>query len=100
MGKRQSIDSRFLGRCPICDRKFSSRRALLLDKYEGMQTVYIECRKCGSSVVLGVARNIPGIVTTIGMLTDMTREDIERISNMKPITADDVLEMHKCLENN
>ena len=41
-----------------------------------MQTLYVECRKCGSSVVLGVMKNMPGIVTTVGMLTDMKKDDI------------------------
>ena len=99
MSRQKNIDSRFLGNCPVCDKKFNSSGVLLLDKFEGMQTVYIECRKCYSSVVLGVARNIPGVVTTIGMLTDMTREDITRLGGMKPISADDVLAIHKCLEN-
>ncbi|MDX1608226.1 MAG: hypothetical protein R3251_03385 [Candidatus Spechtbacterales bacterium] len=40
-----------------------------------------------------------GFITTIGMLTDMTKGDIEKFKDKKPISADDVLELHKSLEN-
>lgn len=64
-----------------------------------MQTLYVECTKCKSSVVLGVMKHIPGLVTTVGMLTDMKREDIDRFRNLPPLTSDDVLEVHRHLEN-
>ncbi len=98
MSRKKGIDSRFLGSCPICSEKFNASRALLLDRLEDMQTLYIQCRHCFSSVVIGVSKNIPGVVTTVGMLTDMTSGDISRLGRLQPLSADDVLEMHKYLE--
>lgn len=60
--------------------------------------MYVECEACASSVVLGVVKSVPGLVTTIGMLTDMKREDIARMRTLSPLTADDVIEMHKYME--
>lgn len=97
--KRKNPDARFFGNCPICSKKFSPGLASTLSRMYGVRTVYVECEKCKSSVVLGIVKNIPGVVTTVGMLTDMTKEDIRRAANMAPITADDVLEMHKYLES-
>lgn len=97
--KKQRPSRKFLGNCPICKKKFNSEKTSLLEEDVGIQTLYVECAECDSSVVLGIMKSIPGIVTTVGMLTDMRREDIERLGNMQPITADDVLEMHRYLEN-
>lgn len=95
----KTTDSRLLGSCPICKFKFTWKMTTCLEKVRGMETLYVECKGCKSSVVLGIANDIPGVVTTMGMLTDMNREDIERLGRMRAISADDVLEMHKHLEN-
>lgn len=92
-------DPKFLGNCPICSNKFNPSCASQIEKVESVETLYVECKTCGSSVVLGVVKNIPGLVTTIGMVTDMKEDDIERLRNMPPISSDDVLEMHKYLES-
>ena len=89
---------KFLGNCPICNTKFRPHKASSIDKMGNTEIVYAECPKCASSVILGISKNAPGLVTTVGMLTDMNREDIDRIRDLPPLTADDVLEVHKYLE--
>lgn len=93
----QTPDYKFLGSCPICNKRFAAANAMSLEQKSGMQTFYVECAKCASSVVLGVVKNIPGVVTTIGMLTDMKHSDIDRMKDLPPLTWDDVLEMHTFL---
>ena len=96
--KKKAADYKFLGNCPICNKKFSSSDASAIKGEEDMRILYVECGKCASSVVLGVVKNVPGLVTTVGMLTDMNKVDIERMHKLSPLTADDVLEMHTYLE--
>lgn len=98
-GKGPRKSDRYLGNCPICSKKFRVASVFVLEKEGGMETLYVECVKCATSVILGIMKNAPGIVTTIGMLTDMRREDIERMKDFPPLTSDDVLEVHKYLEN-
>jgi hypothetical protein len=98
MRKVSSPDYKFLGNCPICNKRFTKANAVSLSEQGGMQTFYVECATCASSVVLGVAKNIPGVVTTVGMLTDMKYSDINRMEDARPLTWDDVLEMHMFLE--
>lgn len=91
---------KFLGNCPVCRKKFDSNDVTPIDKEGSIDTLYAECKKCKSSVVLGVLKATPGLVTTVGMLTDMKLEDIDKMASMSPLTADDVLEVHRYLENN
>jgi hypothetical protein len=95
---KKSPDYKFLGNCPICSKKFKAEAASTLDKVYDMRTVYVECVGCKSSVILGIVRNVPGVVTTVGMLTDMNKSDIRRSANLSPISADDVLEVHQYFE--
>ena len=96
--RRQNENYKFLGNCPICDRKFGDADVTPIEEEKSINTVYAECRKCESSIVLGVIKNVPGLITTVGMLTDMNFEDIGRMANMPSLTANDVLEVHKYLE--
>ena len=95
---RKITDYKFFGNCPICNKKFMIANVVSLKKLGAMQTFYVECGKCASSVVLAVVKNIPGAVTTVGMLTDMKYSDINRMKDIDPLTWDDVLEMHAFLE--
>lgn len=95
---RLDPDYKFLGNCPICNTKFKGSHTSQIEQVEATQTLYVECAACGSSVILGVLKNTPGVVTTIGMLTDMKRGDIERAYTLPPISPDEVLEVHKYFE--
>ena len=92
---RKNDDYRFLGNCPICDRKFANSDIIPIEEEKTINTVYAECQKCESSIVLGIIKNVPGLVTTVGMLTDMKFEDIGKMANMPSLTANDVLEVHR-----
>jgi hypothetical protein len=99
MLKGNNSDVKFFGNCPICRQKFKASNTHIIRQKEISKTVYAECGKCASSVLLGIVKNMPGIVTTVGMLTDMKEGDISRFARLAPLTYDDVLEMHICLES-
>ena len=88
----------FLGHCPTCGLGYDDRSVEVLRKGENVTVVHAECERCGSAAVLMMLAGMLGIITTVGMLTDMAREDIERLWNAGEITLDDVLEMHAVLE--
>lgn len=95
------LDIQFLGNCPICNTRFNSQRAVILSKKEGLMTVYIDCENCKSSVMVAVFAPAKGIVTIVGMLTDISRDDLSTLNRKKdPLTYDDVLETHSYLEKN
>lgn len=96
--RKQKEDYKFLGNCPVCSKKFDGKDVTPIEEEGSIDTLYVECGKCSSSVVLGIMKNVPGLVTTVGMLTDMKLKDIERMADSRPITSDDVLEVHKYLE--
>lgn len=70
----------------------------VLRKGEHFTMVHAECPRCQSSAILTILSGMLGMVTTVGMLSDLSRSDIERFWDAREITADDVLNVHVFLE--
>ena len=84
--------------CPVCDFKYDSKKNIkMIDKKDGMITFYLTCDRCKSSVIAAIMTEAFGI-TSISVMTDITENDINKIDSGL-IKYDDVLEMHKFLEN-
>lgn len=89
---------RFLGNCPICNKKYNSENASVLERNTELMSFYIDCDFCSSSVIVAVFLPLSGIITTAGMLTDLSRDDIKKLTKFSPLTYDDVLDMHMYME--
>lgn len=96
--RKTDYEFKYLGSCPVCGEAFTARNASVISRKEDLTNVYAQCRECKSSVCLYVIKSVMGFVTTIGTLTDMTKKDLVRYEKLSPISADDVLELHKILE--
>ncbi|MEX0870001.1 MAG: hypothetical protein WDZ39_01055 [Candidatus Spechtbacterales bacterium] len=97
--RKTDYEFKYLGNCSVCGTSFETRKTTLISRKEGISHVYAQCVECKSSVIIFVIKSTAGFVTTVGMLTDMTKQDLDKFKKRKPITADDVLELHKALEN-
>jgi hypothetical protein len=89
----------FFGNCPHCATPLRQERALPVDKNTETITFHIDCVSCKSSILLTIQSGAPGLITTIGMPTDLTKGDLDRMKKTtRAITVDDVLELHTYLE--
>ncbi|MDX1535658.1 MAG: hypothetical protein R3346_02790 [Candidatus Spechtbacterales bacterium] len=96
--RKTDQEFKYLGSCPVCGEAFKARGASVISKKNDISNVYAQCSDCKSSVSIYVIKSVMGFVTTIGTLTDMTKKDLMRYDELKPISADDILEIHKILE--
>ena len=55
-----------------------------------MLSAHVNCKFCNTSAVIALVTNL-GFITTIGITTDLDKEDIEKFSAMDPIAADEVI---------
>lgn len=98
MSKFNPISSmQIVTNCPLCDSKYDKKDVKLIDSKDGVATVYLNCPKCRSSMVMVIMTSSIGI-TSISMVSDFTEDDFEKIDE-SCIEYDDVLEMHKFLKN-
>jgi len=83
--------------CPMCDFKYDKSSIKVIDKKDGIMVLYLNCRQCKSSVAMAIMIETFGI-TSISIMTDVVEDDIKKIDSGF-IKCDDVLEIHKFLEN-
>lgn len=88
----------FVLRCPVCNYKYNLERTKIIDTKEEDQNqatllVHSDCSQCKSSVVFSIVISGPEIFS-IGMITDLTSNDTSKFSSKKPLSADEVLDMH------
>lgn len=88
----------YLGHCPVCNTQYEKSHSSVIAENGATATVYVECGNCETSVVVIIMGETRGLVSIAGMLTDLTREDLDRLQNKSPLTLDDALEMHMHLE--
>jgi hypothetical protein len=91
---------KFLGNCPVCAEPFRHERAHLVEKNAEAVMLHLDCGHCNGSLLLAVYSGVQGLVTTVGLPTDLKKSDLPKLSkNSHTITADDVLALHAFLEH-
>lgn len=96
--RTNSSNLKFLGSCPVCSEPYAEKRTAVIDEGKETITLHIDCAKCQSSILLAVNPGLKGLVTTVGIPTDITKNDLAKIKKVSRITSDDVLELHSFLE--
>jgi len=91
---KQSIKDSFLGICPICRSKLKTENSKVIKSDSLIKLYHIECGGCNSSVLLAVFPVKDGVLTTMGMLTDIQKKDINLIKKSETITTDSVLALY------
>ena len=80
--------------CPVCHLRYDPLEAKILDEAEANHLVHVKCRNCQSAIVAVLLTNQLG-VSSIGLITDLSSEDVLRFKNNAPISADEVIEAHE-----
>ena len=87
-----------LAKCPICNKKYGQTKILVLREETNKTTIHVTCESCKISSLVFISSGKMGIVS-IGMLTDLTREEAGSLFNNEEVSADNVIEMHEYLKN-
>ncbi len=101
---RSSLDGwrealKIISRCPICSAAYETERARLLAKSETAGLIHITCQQCASSFVAMVLVLGQGL-SSVGMVTDLNYEDIERLHKAASFTVDEIIEGYQQMQNN
>ncbi|MFH1236538.1 MAG: hypothetical protein V1685_06435 [Parcubacteria group bacterium] len=83
--------------CPLCRTHYSIRDAKILEEREDSHLMHIVCRRCSSSILVLMLIGELG-VSSVGMVTDLTSDDVLRFKGVLPVTDDDVLCLHEYLQ--
>lgn len=80
--------------CPLCNVRYNPLQAHVLDERDDAHLLHLECRNCGSAVVAAVLNDQLG-VSSVGLITDLTSDDVLRFKDEpETLSVDDVLSLH------
>jgi hypothetical protein len=84
---------RVITACPICNARYHSGELRILEEKTDAQLVHVQCRKCRASVLAVVLANHLG-VSSVGLVTDLSGDDVLKFRRQPTISIDDVLDLH------
>lgn len=90
---------KFINRCPICSSVYDSKEAKLFAKNDTATLVHLTCSNCVSYFVAMILVVGQG-VSTVGMVTDLSFKDVNRLFRKDPITMDEIIDGHELIQKN
>ncbi len=72
--------------------------AKILETREDAHLIHVQCRRCFSSIIVLVSANHSGMMS-VGMVTDLSAEDVLRFRGSERVTCDDVLNFHEMIHS-
>lgn len=82
--------------CPVCNVRFDPLEARVIKERENAHLVYIKCRHCSSAILAVIVANSSGI-SSVGLITDLSSDDVLKFESVPAINCDDVIEVHQFL---
>ncbi|MBI5135686.1 hypothetical protein HZA86_05670 [Candidatus Uhrbacteria bacterium] len=90
----QQDSLRLISYCPLCETHYNPMEAKILETREDAHLIHVQCRRCRSSIIV-LVMNQHGGVASVGMVTDLSAEDVLRFKGSTTVTCDDVLNLHE-----
>ena len=88
---------RLITTCPICNTQYNPVTAKIVEERETAHLIHIQCKNCGSSIVAVVMVGGLG-VSSVGLICDLTSEDVFKFKDSRIVDTDDVIAIHQLLE--
>ncbi len=87
---------KFESYCPVCNISFSPATAAVIDESNSSWLLHTTCSQCASSIVQLMLIGDIGI-SSFGLLTDLTKEEIDKFKTDDYINEDGLIELYKLL---
>ncbi|OGY52227.1 MAG: hypothetical protein A2951_01155 [Candidatus Buchananbacteria bacterium RIFCSPLOWO2_01_FULL_56_15] len=87
---------KIVSHCPVCGSSYSPLEARVLAEKSDAHLVHIRCRTCQTAVLAVIMSSSIG-VSSIGLITDLSSDDVLKFQDAAPVTTDDVIELHQLL---
>lgn len=85
---------KLISRCPLCSEAYRPFQASIVEEREEAQLLHIQCHKCQCNMVALIVSGHMGL-TSVGLITDLTSEDVERFKDAQPVSRDQVIDAYQ-----
>ena len=84
--------------CPLCESSYSPQSAQVLGEKDDSHLLHIQCGQCSNAIIALVLISTAGI-SSVGLVTDLCFNEVDRFKGSEAVTTDDVIEMHDILQS-
>lgn len=84
--------------CPVCETRYNPMEARLLGEQGETHLLHVQCRKCQHSILAIVLVNQVG-ASSVGLLTDLSYDDVMRVHSDGTVSIDDVIDVHRLFQS-
>lgn len=85
---------RLVSSCPLCETRYSAAHARILSERNDIRLVHATCKKCGAAT-LALVRETQAGGSTVGLVTDLSHDDVLRFRQGVALHTDDVIGAHQ-----
>lgn len=82
--------------CPFCNTSFFPKKASVIGESNESWLLHVNCDHCASSIVLLLLISEVG-VSSFGLVTDLTGNDVMRFKGSSGLEADDLINLYEIL---
>jgi hypothetical protein len=90
---------KLISRCPLCKTSYDPLEAKVLQERDDAHLLHIICRKCANAVLALIFVSNDG-VSSVGLVTDCSYDDVLRFRESGEVSIDDVLAVYACAGTN
>ncbi|MBD3311093.1 MAG: hypothetical protein GF349_01170 [Candidatus Magasanikbacteria bacterium] len=94
--KKNDSDERgikIIRECPLCNVEYEMQDMSVLKRNDHANLVHSTCPECNNSVLSVVLITETGL-SSIGMVTDLSADDVIKFSKFGPVTEEELLDFH------
>lgn len=89
---------RLVSFCPVCETRYHPMEARMLGQDGETHLLHVQCRTCEHAILALVLVNHVG-ASSVGLLTDLSYEDVLSFREQSSVTVNDVLDVHEVFAN-
>ncbi len=88
---------RLMRQCPLCRKDYQEKALSLIEEREGASLVHITCTNCDNAV-LAVVMVSPLGMSSMGIVTDLSIDDVAHFRGRDIFSQDDVLDFYSTMQ--
>ncbi|MBU0625620.1 hypothetical protein KKF05_04720 [Patescibacteria group bacterium] len=91
-------DVKLISYCPLCGSSYTPLQTQILGEKEDSHLMHIQCGNCSNAIIALVIISSVG-VSSVGLVTDLGSEEVDRFRGDCQVTTNDVIDMHHLLQD-
>lgn len=89
---------KLISQCPVCNQNYQTEAIKLFANESEAKFVHFTCHSCHSYFIAMIMTMAKG-VSTVGMITDLSFTDVQKLYTLPAITVDETIEASQSINN-